>query len=343
MKMLLIFVLAAASSSMFAGEWKQLPSLPDAEGFAGSFAGVSNGALLVAGGTNFPGKKPWEGGTKKWYDTVFVLESPTAKWKAAGKLPRPLGYGVSVTYNNGLVCAGGNDRDRHYADVFRLEWSNGKLETTPLPSLPAPIANCCGAMVGDVFYVAGGLEKPDSKATSNRAWQIDLRSKSPKWTEMKTWPGSGRMLAVAAGFEGAFWLIGGVDLTAGADGTAQRRYLTDAYRFDPLSGWKRIADLPYSVVAGPSPAPFDKKSIYVLGGDDGSQVAIAPDKHPGFGKTALRYDMAADKWIEAGSIAAPRATLPSAFWNNAWVLPGGEMRPGIRSPEVWSWTPGTTE
>ena len=154
MTTLLTLVLGLASSSTPADEWKQLPSLPDAEGFAGSFAGVSNGALLVAGGANFPGKKPWEGGTKKWYDTVFVLESPTANWKVAGRRPRPLGYGVSVTYNNGLICAGGSDHDRHYADVFRLEWSNGKLKTMPLPSLPAPIANCSGAMVGDVVYAS---------------------------------------------------------------------------------------------------------------------------------------------------------------------------------------------
>src|SRR4051794_14537917 len=75
MKTFLTLVLASVSLNALAGEWKQLPSLPDAEGFAGSFAGVSNGALLVAGGTNFPGKKPWEGGAKVWYDTVYVLES----------------------------------------------------------------------------------------------------------------------------------------------------------------------------------------------------------------------------------------------------------------------------
>jgi N-acetylneuraminate epimerase len=343
MKTLLSLVLASASLSACAGEWKQLPSLPDAEGFAGSFAGVSNGALLVAGGSNFPGKKPWEGGAKVWYDTVFVLDSPDAKWKVAGHLPRPLGYGVSVTYKNGLICAGGSDRDRHYADVFRLEWSTGKLMTTSLPSLPRPIANCCGAMVGDVLYVAGGIETPDSKETINRAWQIDLHSKSPKWTEIRTWPGGRRMLAVAAGSQGAFWLIGGVDLTAGSDGTAQRHYLTDAYRYDPLNGWKQIADLPHPVVAAPSPAPFDKKAIYLLGGDDGIQVATPPEKHRGFGKTSLRYDVVADKWTEAGAIVAPRATVPCVFWNNYWVLPGGEVRPGIRSPDVWTWTAGTTE
>src|SRR4051794_9202194 len=41
--------------------WTQLPSLPDPEGFASAFAGVSHDALLVAGGANFPDKRPWDG------------------------------------------------------------------------------------------------------------------------------------------------------------------------------------------------------------------------------------------------------------------------------------------
>jgi hypothetical protein len=35
---------------------------------------VSNGALIVAGGANFPDKAVWEGGRKHWYDNIFVLE-----------------------------------------------------------------------------------------------------------------------------------------------------------------------------------------------------------------------------------------------------------------------------
>jgi N-acetylneuraminic acid mutarotase len=343
MKTLLIVMFATASLGVVAGEWKQLPTLPDKEGFAGSFAGVSHGALLVAGGANFPGKKPWEGGAKVWYDTVFVLENPRAKWKVAGRLFRPLGYGASVTYNDELICVGGSNSERHYSDVFRLEWRNGSLLTTSLSPLPKPIANCCGALVGDVLYVAGGLEKPDSQETSKHFWQIDFHAASPGWTELETWPGSGRMLAVAAGFEDAFWLIGGVDLSARNDGHAQRRYLTDAYRYDARKGWKRIAVLPYSVVAAPSPAPVDKNGIYLLGGDDGVQAAARQEKHRGFRNSALLYDQASKQWTQTGKIAAPRATLPCVFWNNGWVLPGGEVRPGIRSPEVWSWTPGTME
>lgn len=151
------------------------------------------------------------------------------------------------------------------------------------------------------------------------------------------------MLAVACGCDNAFWLIGGVDLANSGDGTVRRRYLMDAYRYEPHDGWARIADLPYSVVAAPSPAPFDDRGLYLLGGDDGLQAATSPDKHRGFRKMSLRYDLASNKWTQAGIIAAPRATLPTAFWNGSWVLIGGEVRPGVRSPEVWNWTPETME
>lgn len=322
------------------GEWKQLPSVPDREGFAGPFAGVSNGALLVAGGANFPDKKPWDGGKKVWYDSVFVLEKPDGKWKAAGKLPRPLAYGISVTHGNGVVCVGGGDGERHYADVFRLDWKEGKLVTTKLPSLPKPLANAAGALVGDTLCVAGGQEKPDARDTLKRAWKIDLAAAEPKWQEIGAWPGSARMLSVAASFEGAFWLIGGTDLVVGKDDKAVRRYLKDAYRYDPDKGWKQIADFPYPVVAAPSPAPTDATGFFIFGGDDGTQVNVAHDLHRGFSKKVVHYDVKTDKWVESGELAKSPATVPCVLWNKLWVVPNGEVRPGIRTPEVWGWMQG---
>src|ERR1051326_3509891 len=59
-----LFCAAAASSTLVAMtntvslDWKELPALPDREGFATPFAGVSGGALIVAGGANFPVKRP---------------------------------------------------------------------------------------------------------------------------------------------------------------------------------------------------------------------------------------------------------------------------------------------
>ncbi|MFO0808250.1 MAG: hypothetical protein U0746_06480 [Gemmataceae bacterium] len=318
--------------------WKSLAPLPDPEGFAGSFAGVSRGTLLVAGGANFPGKKPWDGGQKVWTDSVFALDRPDGRWAAAGKLPRPLAYGVSVTYGDCVVCVGGCDAARHYADAFRLEWATGKLAIAALPPLPRPIANACGALVGTTLYVAGGQDRPDATATLATLYALDLADIKPSWRESPL-PGGGRMLAVAAAFDGAFWLIGGVDLFAGASGKAERRYLSDAFRYDPSRGWTRVAGLPRPVTAAPSPALASAKGILVLGGDDGSQVGQAPDRHRGFTKVVLRYDASTNRWNDAGELPAPRVTVPCVRWGASWVVPSGEMRPGVRSPEVWAFTP----
>lgn len=304
------------------------------------FVGVSGGALLAAGGANFPDKRPWEGGKKIWYDTVFVLEKPDGQWKVAGKLPRPLGYGVSASHGSGVVCVGGSDADRHYADCFRLEWRGGKLETKPLPPLPRLVANMSGALLGDTLYVAGGIEKPDSTSTLKKFYALDLAAKRPAWRELETWPGPARMLAVAAAQDGSFFLVSGTDLSAGPDGKPVRTYLKDGYSYTPGKGWKRIPDLPRFAVAAPSPAPtVGTTQFLVISGDDAAQLTVKPTEHKGFPKSVLAYDTRTDRWTEAAPTPALRVTVPTAHWNGAWLVVSGEQKPGIRSPEVWRWQP----
>jgi N-acetylneuraminic acid mutarotase len=315
---------------------EKLPSLPDHEGFAGAYSGVVGEMLVIAGGANFPEKKPWEGGKKVWYDTVFALDKLDGKWTLAGRLPRPLGYGVSVTHRGSIVCVGGSDADRHYSESFRIEIQSEKLVISPLPSLPIPVANGCGALVGDTLYVAGGQEKPDSKETLKKMFALDLGAKKPTWKEVEAWPGPGRMLAQAAQCDGAFWLTGGVDLAVTKGDMVTRKYLNDAYRFDPGKGWKKVDDLPCPIAAAPSPLPNDETGFSILGGDDGTQIGVSPDKHRGFSRKILRYDLRTGKWSEAGELVAPRVTTPCVFWQKRWVIPGGEVRPGVRSPEVWA-------
>lgn len=329
-----------SSSAADSVGWSKLPSLPDKEGFASMFAGVSGGALLAAGGANFPDKKPWEGGKKIWYDTVFVLEKPDGQWKVAGKLPRPLGYGVSVTHGGGVVCVGGSDAEGHRAESFKLEWRGGKLVTKSLPSLPRSVANMSWALLGDTLYVAGGIEKPDSASALKTFFVLNLAAKSPVWRELEPWPGPPRMLAVAAAQDGSFFLVSGTDLSPGPDGKPVRTYLRDGYCYTPGKGWKRIADIPRAAVAAPSSAPsMGQTQFLVVSGDDGAQVATAPTEHKGFPRTILAYDTRADRWTESGSTPAPRATVPTAQWNGAWLVISGEQRPGIRSPEVWRLQP----
>ena len=81
------------------------------------------------------------------------------------------------------------------ADVFRLEWRGDKLVSTPLPGLPKPCANSCGALVGDVIYVAGGIETPAATTAMKAFWKLDLAEKNSRWVELESWPGPERMLA----------------------------------------------------------------------------------------------------------------------------------------------------
>ncbi|HEX5222605.1 MAG TPA: galactose oxidase [Verrucomicrobiae bacterium] len=327
---------ATLQSAELALHWQQLPPLPDPIGFAGPFAGTSGGALIVAGGANFPDKMPWEGGRKVWYDTVYILDRTNGAWRGGFKLPRPLGYGVSVTTTDGVICIGGSDEKQHVRDVFLLSWKQGELKCNPLPPLPQPLANSCGAVVGNTVYVAGGTATPDATNALKSFWALDLGKREVNWRELSPWPGPPRMLAVAASVGGSFYLTGGTDLAPDSKGQPVRTYLKDAYRFTPGVGWQRIADMPNPVVAAPTPAPVCNGSGFlVIGGDDGSLVNFEPkSKHPGFPKRVLSYDTKLEKWSVLGDAPVSRATLPTAEWSGLTVMPSGEAKPGVRSPEV---------
>jgi N-acetylneuraminate epimerase len=351
---LLILTLLICLKFAHADDWRELAPIPDSEGIAGAFAGVSHDVLLVAGGANFPDKKPWEGGVKVWHDHIYALENPNGSWKIVGRLPRPNGYGVSVSHRQSIVCVGGSNADRHYSETYRLTWVESSsrekgIQVESLPSLPITIANACGAIVGDMLYVAGGLEHPDSSSTLSNVWILDLSSEHPQWREIESVPGSGRMLSVAASFDGTFVLMGGVDLKRTDDGHVERVYLNDAYRYRPSNGWERLPDLPRPVAAAPSPSPTDESGIYILGGDDGSQLGVAPKNHRGFNSAILRFDFLTNQWRTLGTVPASRVTVPCVQWHDrdvgkrAWVIPSGEKQPGIRSPMVWLMTTGTKD
>ncbi len=323
---------------MFAADssWKPLPSLPDAEGFAGAFAGVANDVLLVAGGTNFPGKKPWEGGTKIWYETVHVLHEPSGKWQVVGKLPKPNGYGVSLTTDSGLICIGGGDAAANFREVFLLGFKDGKLVVEDLPPLPQACAFMAGAQFGSIIYVAGGIEKPADTTALTNFWALDLVKLAEGWKSLPACPGPARILPTMGAADGAVYLFSGAALRPGPDGKAAREWLKDAWRYTPGAGWKQLADLPRVSVAAPSPAPVRDGRLLIIGGDDGALVNFEPkDKHPGFPRDVLAYDWKQDVWSRASELPFSLVTTPAVEWRGRIVIPGGEARPGKRSPDVW--------
>jgi len=199
------------------------------------------------------------------------------------------------------------------------------------------LANSCGALLDRSIYLAGGTDSPEATNALRVLLHFDLSKPGKGWEELPPWPGPARMLSVAASLDGSFFVVGGTDLNPGHDGKPVRTYLKDGYRYTPGEGWRRIADMPNPVVAAPSPAAArDDSSFLVIGGDDGSLVGFEPlSKHPGFPRRMLQYYAPGDRWTVAGQAPASRATLPTAVWHGLHILPSGEVRPGVRSPEVW--------
>jgi N-acetylneuraminic acid mutarotase len=318
-------------------DWSQLPSIPDVTGFAGPIAGVTRGKLLVAGGANFPEKPPWEGGSKRWHDTIFVLDEPAGRWRIAGKLPRRSAYSVCVTTPHGIAVCGGSNESGHLADCFWLRLNGGRVEIEPLPPLPLAISNACGSMLAGRLYLAGGTPRPDSVEALNVFLSLDVERPQLGWRKEPAWPGAARMLATAAAQHGAFFLVGGVSLSSGDDGRPLRTYMRDAYKFVPESGWSRIADLPRPLAAGPSPAPtWGACQFLLLGGDDGNQVASPPQEHTGFWREIMVFDVSENQWSKMGVLPTALVTTTAILWQQRIVVPGGEIRPGVRSTEVLS-------
>jgi N-acetylneuraminate epimerase len=307
--------------------WDSLPRIPDKEGFAGSFAGVINDQLIVAGGANFPDAKPWEGGTKVWYDHIWSLDGKD--WTLKGKLPRALGYGASASIKEGVILAGGSDAAGHSREVYLLDHD---LKTQRLPDLPLPCANCSGALIRRTFYIAGGIERPDSTEALHTFWALDLDAQSSGWKTLPPWPGSARMLAAAGALDDAFYLVGGAALKKGADDKPERIWLTDAYRYDDKIGWEKLPGLPAPRVAAPSPMPSVRGQLLLIGGDDGFQLQASPTEHKGFPTTVLT--LKGGSWKEVGRAPSGLVTTSTTKWQGKWVIPGGEIRPGTRSTEV---------
>jgi N-acetylneuraminic acid mutarotase len=333
--------------------WSQAQLLPDPEGFAGPYTGVSGGALLVAGGSNFPGnKRPWQNGTKKWYENIYALEKPNGKWKLAGTLPKAMGYGVALTYKNEMICIGGGDTKNCYKDVFSLEWAKGSIRTCYLPPLPAPLMNACGVISDNILYIMCGIESPLGE-TTNHFWSLELNApkSKAKWKILEDLPGKSRMLAAAGTFDGKVYLFGGVHLFSSGP-QMEREYLKDCWVYTPGKGWKKITDLPFPLAATPSPALALSSSLLLFGGDDGSnasRVSELKDRHPGFRNDILGYNVKRGEWSRVdeipvvkkndstthphNSLYAP-VTTPLVLWNHKIVIAGGEARPGVRSNRV---------
>ncbi|MBI1372503.1 MAG: sodium/solute symporter [Phycisphaera sp.] len=325
-----------------------------------------------------PGEDLWTA-TKVWHDDAWVLTrdaDDTYTWHSGFKLDKPVAYGACVSTPRGVVCIGGNTGDTTYADVFLLTWdpATKQIAQTPLPPLPQPCANMAATLIGSTVYVAGGHTGPTLASAAHLFYRLDLSTLddpagSRQWDALPPWPGPERafnlVVAQHNGFDDCVYVIGGRRQTPGVEGDAGIIAMADVYEFDPkrydasafdaatgayagvgtfAEPWRRRADAPKPTMAGTG-AAIGQSHIFVLSGADGEiikRMLADPDlvqHHPGFPKRAWAYHTITDTWIDAGPIPSNQVTTPVTRWADALIVAAGEVRPRVRTAQVWRITP----
>jgi len=343
----ILFVLACAEGqAQPAPTWSKLPPLPDSLGWAGMYAGQSQGILFSFGGANFPAGYPWAGGQKRWYNRIYRLE-PGKTWvRCSQTLPAPAGYGVSVSWKNQIILVGGSSQNSHLSRVIGYEWNGTALLPKTYPDLPVPLALMAGALVGNLIIVAGGSQSP-AGAALNVCYGLDLTRLQQGWFTIDPWPGPARTLPVCGVYEDRFYLFGGEKPGISVAGKPFRHLLQDAYRLTLSAkqgkwtgSWQPLSPMPRGAAAAGSPLPLLPTNRFLVWGGVDAVTALwsTPATHPGITRNYLFYDPRTDTWVLGGEQAdyPARVTLPVVFWQQQWVYVSGEIKPGIRTNTVLS-------
>jgi len=337
-----------------------LEEIPGNEGLAGCFAGLHDDLYILAGGTAFPEKKPWEDGTKYFSNAILVFErSNDGDYRLihSSELPAGIGEGASVSVPGGVLCMGGLTNNGLTSDVFLLSRKNGKIQKEEYPPLPLPVKSAAAAVIGSQVYLVGG---ESANATSAQFLKLDLIQLSAGWQTLPSFPVpvSGAMAAAQMDGEEVSLHVFGGRAKMPADITTQ--FYSHVYRFRPSMGkWQQMQDIRRSEGTGLPlavgvAAPVGASHIVLAGGDTGDafkkveQVINAMENrkpelralrdslwqtHPGFNKHILVYNTVTDSWFEAGQWeGAPVAVSPAVSQGDRVTVFGGEIRPAIRTP-----------
>jgi N-acetylneuraminate epimerase len=354
-------------------EWKKAAALQNADGslslgFAGPINGVSNDVLIVAGGANFQDKMPWEGGKKHYSDEIHVLQKKgnhyTWNKKVQSKLAEPIAYAGNTTTSSGIVYVGGENEKGLSNKVYLLSWNCDKneVETKSLADFPMAVTNIALTHKDNVVYALGGDLATKS---SDGVFSLDLKAEKPVWKALPSLPFAlANALVVVQNDQevASIYVVGGRTKTP--SGISDLHNTTLAFDLQKQV-WENKATITddkgttcFSAGAG---VAIGKEHILIVGGDNGttfhkietylSQIAKATSEeeksrliadknilnttHKGFYNAILLYNTRTNTWSKIGELPfLAQVTTTATLWNGKIVLSNGEIKPGIRTPDV---------
>ena len=325
--------------------WERQTDLPDPVGWKGMYAGVTEGRVLLAGGSNFP-VHPRDGGRKVLSRQILMRPINAAsegKWIVATEtLPGGQAEGATVSIDAGVLMVGGVGESGPVADVFLLRWDSGlsAVKIRSLPPLPVPCASPAAVQWGGQIFVAGG--EKDGRGL-DRFWSLDIAAAlggepTANWKVLPSWPGPPRFGAVLAALEvnrrEHVFLFGGKVKTTGA---VLADYLNDGHRYDPVAGqWTALSAMPHPAVQAGS-IELGSARLAILGGSDGhdlDRIAELGERYR-LPDRIMIYDANSDRWSSGGKMPLGVVAPAVVELGQDWLLAGGEYSPGLRTVEVY--------
>lgn len=361
--------ISSSAQKNIAIDWKIAAELPPSEGqekalgFAGPVVGVSQDKLIIGGGANFPDSMPWLGGKKKYYNDLYVFEKDAdgnvRKLSEKFHLPEAIAYAACVSTSDGIVIAGGENERGISNKVLLLNWNKADLNVSirQLPDLPLPLTNAAATFDGSNVFIAGG---ETDEGVSDKFFSLDLEDPVADWQQLPLLPkpvSHAVMVVQSNGKKKGIYLIGG--RKRNSNGISELYASVLFYDFNTKK-WIEKQSLPYALSAGTG-LSYDDHSILIFGGDKGetfhkTEVLIAAinlekndakkqqlmdekaklqASHPGFSDLVLKYNTCKNEWNTEGKIPfAVPATTTAVWWDDVIIIPSGEIRAGVRSPDI---------
>lgn len=308
-----------------------LPPLPESQqeniGLAGVYSGFIGETLVVAGGANFPNGTPSEGGAKCWWDDVYTWTEENGWNFYDGAMPQSSAYGLTAKLPSGLLLVGGCNAEKCHDEVYRLTLDDkGGPVFEQWPSLPMPLSNMAGGVIGSKVYVAGGVSAMTDQSTLKVFYCLDSSNPGKGWTELPAWDGPSRAFAVAAvqsdGLDNCLYLFSGREF----HGDEPWNVLSDGWVYNPrLNEWAELSgDFP--VMAGTAMS-FGTNHILLFGGCCGR-----PDEDDNV--VRLYHTVTGSmikKHVEDVVIPVTSAAVRS---RDGFLIVSGEVAPYMRTPVI---------
>lgn len=336
-------------------------------GFAGMMGGVHQNIVIAGGGANFPAGMPWEGGAKKWYSSIYLMENED--WRlSATTLPFPLAYGASVSTDDGVLIIGGDNKDGVSNKVFLLSYDKSKsnLDLIAYPDLPEPLAHTAAVISDGYVYVAGGM---NTEKSTNSFYRMSLREKT-NWEKLADFPGEPRAVHAMAVQETSnsrnIFLIGGRNQAKGEISRPLTQYLSyDLYKKEWIEKGELTINGEPKVLMGAVAETMGSIHILLYGGSDEvlftqlqtleqtintesndslvSRTIAQRDQilnnHPGFSSEILAFNTITEQWFVLDSVSVKLPVTTLGFKKDGdFLIVSGEISPGIRTPDVYSFT-----